>query len=206
MPARRRPYPGASTGARRAANAHATRSWRRHSNVPSKPVARRGRVGGAGEGSRRTLERSRPRAGGRQAMSRASDIGGARRDRRAHYFTSRRPDYDDTCDGAIDAREAHHPITRRTRGETTGSAHALGLALVGLPGIAARWRPGPSPAAAAGLDEPARVTADVILKGGTVIDGTGRRAVGPTSPPRDRIVAVGSFEADPGAKVIDARG
>ena len=63
-----------------------------------------------------------------------------------------------------------------------------------------------SPAAGAGLDEPARVTADVILKGGTVIDGTGapgRRA--DVALRGDRIVAVGSFEADPSAKVIDAR-
>ena len=64
-----------------------------------------------------------------------------------------------------------------------------------------------SPAAGAGLDEPARVTADVILRGGTVIDGTGapgRRA--DVALRGDRIVAVGSFEADPGAKVIDAAG
>ena len=53
-------------------------------------------------------------------------------------------------------------------------------------------------------DSAERVVADVVLKGGTLVDGTG--------PPRrqadvamrgDRIVAVGSFEVDPKAKVID---
>jgi predicted amidohydrolase YtcJ len=51
------------------------------------------------------------------------------------------------------------------------------------------------------------VTADVVLKGGTVVDGTGepgRRA--DVAVRGDRIVAVGSFEAKRGARVIDASG
>ncbi len=50
-----------------------------------------------------------------------------------------------------------------------------------------------------------RVAADLVLKGGTLIDGTGapgRR--GDVAVRGDRIVAVGTFEAEPGAKVIDA--
>ncbi len=60
--------------------------------------------------------------------------------------------------------------------------------------------------ASARADEKARsrVAADVVLKGGTLIDGTG-------TPPRPadvavkggRIVAVGSFECDPNVRVID---
>src|SRR5215831_12533724 len=51
------------------------------------------------------------------------------------------------------------------------------------------------------------VEADVVLKGGTVVDGTGapgRRA--DVAIKGDRIVAVGTFDAAPGAKVIDASG
>jgi predicted amidohydrolase YtcJ len=54
---------------------------------------------------------------------------------------------------------------------------------------------------------PPPVAADLILKGGTVIDGTGapgRRA--DVAVRGDRIVAVGSFEAQPGAKIMDASG
>ncbi len=50
-----------------------------------------------------------------------------------------------------------------------------------------------------------RVAADTVLKGGTLIDGTGapgRRA--DVAVRGDRIVAVGAFETEPGAKVIDA--
>ena len=51
----------------------------------------------------------------------------------------------------------------------------------------------------------ALVAADVVLKGGTVVDGTGAPGGGPTSRSRgDRIVAVGTFAVDPEAKVIDA--
>src|SRR4051812_18635926 len=49
------------------------------------------------------------------------------------------------------------------------------------------------------------VAADLVLKGGTVIDGTGapgRRA--DVAIRGDRIVAVGTFDVDPKAKVIDA--
>lgn len=49
-----------------------------------------------------------------------------------------------------------------------------------------------------------RVAADVVMKGGTLIDGTGvpgRRA--DVALKGDRIVAVGSFEYEPRAKVID---
>ncbi|MGP0063354.1 MAG: amidohydrolase family protein [Isosphaeraceae bacterium] len=61
----------------------------------------------------------------------------------------------------------------------------------------------------AGAAEPVEVVrhvaADVVLKGGTLIDGTGapgRRA--DVAVRGDRIVAVGTFEVEPGAKVIDA--
>ncbi len=56
-------------------------------------------------------------------------------------------------------------------------------------------------------DATAGVAADVILQGGTLIDGTGepgRRA--DVAIRGDRIVAVGSFPAEPDAKVIDASG
>jgi predicted amidohydrolase YtcJ len=59
----------------------------------------------------------------------------------------------------------------------------------------------------AGQAGPPGVAADVILKGGTVIDGTGapgRRA--DVAIRGDRIVAVGSFEAEPATKVIDVSG
>jgi predicted amidohydrolase YtcJ len=53
-------------------------------------------------------------------------------------------------------------------------------------------------------DRPPRVVADVVLKGGTVIDGTGGKArPADVALRRDRIVAVGSFEYDPRARVID---
>src|SRR5689334_21967771 len=66
---------------------------------------------------------------------------------------------------------------------------------------------GPGESAARGDDGPARIAADVIIRGGTLIDGTGapgRRAE--VAVRGDRIVAVGSFEVKPGAKVIDASG
>src|SRR5947199_6826389 len=51
------------------------------------------------------------------------------------------------------------------------------------------------------------VVADLILKGGTVIDGTGapgRRA--DVALRGDRIVAVGELDVAPGAKVVDVTG
>ncbi len=68
--------------------------------------------------------------------------------------------------------------------------------------------PASPPSSSGGVADPGevrRVAADVILKGGTLIDGTGapgRR--GDLAVRRDRIVAIGSFEVEPGAKVIDA--
>jgi len=48
------------------------------------------------------------------------------------------------------------------------------------------------------------VAADLVLKGGTLIDGTGARARrADVALKGDRIVAVGSFECEPNAKVID---
>ncbi len=52
-----------------------------------------------------------------------------------------------------------------------------------------------------------RVAADLVLKGGTLVDGTGapgRRA--DLAVRGERVVAMGSFEAEPGARVIDASG
>lgn len=56
-------------------------------------------------------------------------------------------------------------------------------------------------------DQPPRVEADVILRGGTLIDGTGA----PSRPADlairgDRIVAVGTVKAIPGARVVDVAG
>jgi len=49
-----------------------------------------------------------------------------------------------------------------------------------------------------------RVVADVVLKGGTLVDGTGSpRRQADVAVRADRVVAVGSFEVDPKAKVID---
>jgi predicted amidohydrolase YtcJ len=51
------------------------------------------------------------------------------------------------------------------------------------------------------------VVADLVLKGGTVVDGTGApRRVADVAIKGDRIVAVGTFETAPGAQVLDARG
>ncbi len=48
------------------------------------------------------------------------------------------------------------------------------------------------------------VVADVVLKGGTLVDGTrSPRRQADVAVRGDRIVAVGSFEVDPKAKVID---
>jgi predicted amidohydrolase YtcJ len=55
--------------------------------------------------------------------------------------------------------------------------------------------------------QPARpaIAADVVLKGGLVVDGTGAPGrVADVALRRDRVVAIGRFEAAPGAKVIDA--
>lgn len=51
------------------------------------------------------------------------------------------------------------------------------------------------------------VAVDVVLKGGTLIDGTGAaRRAADVAIKGDRIVAVGTFEADPKARVVDAAG
>ena len=51
------------------------------------------------------------------------------------------------------------------------------------------------------------IEADFVLKGGTIVDGTGAPASkGDLAVRGDRIVAVGTFEADPKARVIDASG
>jgi predicted amidohydrolase YtcJ len=53
--------------------------------------------------------------------------------------------------------------------------------------------------------QPERVAADLILKGGTLVDGTGAQARAADVAIRgERIVAVGSFEIDSKARVIDA--
>ncbi|RUL86880.1 metal-dependent hydrolase [Tautonia sociabilis] len=53
----------------------------------------------------------------------------------------------------------------------------------------------------------AGVSADLVLKGGTVVDGTGAPARSADVAVRDgRIVAVGRFEIEPGTEVIDATG
>jgi predicted amidohydrolase YtcJ len=58
-----------------------------------------------------------------------------------------------------------------------------------------------------GAGEAVHVAADVVFKGGTVVDGTGApRRPADVAVRGDRIVAVGSFEVEPGAKVIDASG
>ncbi len=54
---------------------------------------------------------------------------------------------------------------------------------------------------------PRRVAADIVLKGGTLIDGTGAPGrLADVAVRGDRIVAVGSFQTEPGAKSIDASG
>ena len=53
--------------------------------------------------------------------------------------------------------------------------------------------------------DPAPVTADIILKGGTVYDGSGRPGVvADVAIKGDRIVAVGTFNVAGKPKVIDA--
>lgn len=60
------------------------------------------------------------------------------------------------------------------------------------------------PAAAA---DDRSVAADVVLKGGTLVDGTGSpRRTADVAIRGDRVVAVGSFTAGPAARVIDASG
>ena len=73
------------------------------------------------------------------------------------------------------------------------------VALVGLPVCQAESRPGTAP-----LHTDGPLRADFVLKGGTLIDGTGtpgRRA--DIAVTGDRIVAVGDVAVDPGTKVID---
>ncbi|MGE3820436.1 MAG: amidohydrolase family protein, partial [Isosphaeraceae bacterium] len=61
--------------------------------------------------------------------------------------------------------------------------------------------------AALGQNRPGPIEADVVLKGGTLIDGTGApRRSADLAIKGDRIVAVGAFEADPKARVIEATG
>src|SRR5262245_59620031 len=51
------------------------------------------------------------------------------------------------------------------------------------------------------------IDADIILKGGTLFDGTGKRGViGDVAIKGDRIVAIGSFVAGGSPKVIDCKG
>lgn len=51
------------------------------------------------------------------------------------------------------------------------------------------------------------VAAQVVLKGGLIIDGTGKPGeVGDLAIQGDRIVAVGRFEVQPGATIIDVTG
>ena len=59
----------------------------------------------------------------------------------------------------------------------------------------------------AGRAAEATISADVVLRGGTVIDGTGAPGrVADVAIRGDRIVAVGEFRAGPGAEVIKAAG
>ena len=54
------------------------------------------------------------------------------------------------------------------------------------------------------LPHPQPLPADLVLRGATIVDGTGaRRRQADVAVRGDRIVAVGSFEVDPKAKVID---
>jgi N-acyl-D-aspartate/D-glutamate deacylase len=58
-----------------------------------------------------------------------------------------------------------------------------------------------------GQADPAPVAADVVLAGGLLIDGTGAPGrVADVAFKGDRIVAVGSFRADPKARVVDVNG
>ncbi len=51
------------------------------------------------------------------------------------------------------------------------------------------------------------IVADVVLRGGTVVDGSGSPGrVADVAIKGDRIVAVGAFQTDPKARVIDAKG
>lgn len=60
---------------------------------------------------------------------------------------------------------------------------------------------------AIGQDDPAPIVADFVLKGGTLIDGTGApRRVADVAVKGDRIVAVGAFQVRPETRVIDASG
>jgi N-acyl-D-amino-acid deacylase len=60
---------------------------------------------------------------------------------------------------------------------------------------------------ATAADDPPPVAADFVIKGGTLIDGTGApRRLADVAIKGSRIVAVGSFRADPKARVIDASG
>lgn len=64
---------------------------------------------------------------------------------------------------------------------------------------------GAAGAGARGADPP--VEADLVLKGGTLVDGTGApRRVADVAIKGERVVAVGEFTADPKARSIDARG
>jgi predicted amidohydrolase YtcJ len=62
------------------------------------------------------------------------------------------------------------------------------------------------PGAVAGAAD-AMIAADVVLKGGTLVDGTGApRRVADVALKGNRVVAVGTFTADPKAKVLDVAG
>jgi N-acyl-D-amino-acid deacylase len=61
------------------------------------------------------------------------------------------------------------------------------------------------PVGAAARADERPVAADWVLRGGTVVDGTGApRRTADVAIRGDRIVAVGRFEAEPGARVVDA--
>ena len=80
--------------------------------------------------------------------------------------------------------------------------HLLGLGLLALTWEVPIARAEPPSAIAVASD---LVVADVVLKGGTLVDGTlSPRRQADVAVRGDRIVAVGSFEVSPSAKVIDA--
>jgi len=103
-------------------------------------------------------------------------------------------------------------MTSRRRSFTAKIGSAARLCLIAMNAILAHagasaseiGRSSEPPAAGADDKKQPRVAADLVLKGGTLIDGTGsaaRRA--DVALKGDRIVAVGSFAYDPKAKVID---
>jgi predicted amidohydrolase YtcJ len=79
------------------------------------------------------------------------------------------------------------------------------VAVGSVGGVASEAQPEPAHPKTSG-NSLRRVAADIVLEGGTLIDGTGAPARQVDVAIRsDRIVAVGSFEVDPKARVLDAR-